>query len=109
MARPDALQGSLPLLVLKLLASRGPLHGYGLATQIEAISEDVLRVEEGSLYPALHRLEESGWIDAKWVITANKRRARVYEITDEGRRYLDTEAVRWRAITDAVGRILSLA
>jgi PadR family transcriptional regulator PadR len=109
MARPDALQGSLPLLILKILASRGPLHGYGLATQIEGISEEVLRVEEGSLYPALHRLEEGGYIAAQWVITPNKRRARIYEITEAGRNYLDTESVRWRAITDAVGRILSIA
>ena len=66
MARQDALQGSLPLLVLKLLARRGPLHGYGLATQIEGMSDETLRVEEGSLYPALHRLEEAGWIKARW-------------------------------------------
>jgi DNA-binding PadR family transcriptional regulator len=64
MPRSDALQGSLPLLVLKVLARRGPLHGYGIAVQIEGMSEDVLRVEEGSLYPALHRMEEAGWIQA---------------------------------------------
>lgn len=109
MARTDALQGSLPLLVLKLLASRGAMHGYNLTTNIEAISEDVLRVEQGSLYPALHRLEEEGWIKAKWVLTANNRRAREYEITARGRKHLDEEEARWRSITAAVGRVLRLA
>ena len=81
MARQDALQGSLPLLDIKLLARRGPLHGYGLATQIEGMSDETLRVEEGSLYPALHRLEEAGWIKARWTTTETGRRARVYEVT----------------------------
>ena len=85
MSRQDSLQGSLPLLVLKILARQGALHGYGLTTQIEAMSEDVLRVEEGSLYPALHRMEEAGWIEAKWITTPNKRKARLYEITGAGR------------------------
>src|SRR5450432_4085781 len=106
MARQDSLQGSLPLLVLKILARKGPLHGYGLTTQIETMSEEVLRVEEGSLYPALHRMEEEGWIAAKWVTTANNRRARLYEITDDGRKQLDREEARWRAVTAAVGHIL---
>jgi PadR family transcriptional regulator len=109
MARQDALQGSLPLLVLKLLARRGPLHGYALATQIEGISDDALRVEEGSLYPALHRLEESGWIKAKWTTTETGRRARVYEITAPGRRQLESEEARWKTITAAVGKVLKLA
>lgn len=68
------------MLVLKILARRGPLHGYGITTQIEEMSENVLRVEEGSLYPALHRMEEAGWVDARWVKAGNNRRARVYEI-----------------------------
>src|SRR6266404_4677328 len=105
----DALQGSLPLLVLKILARRGPLHGYGITTQIEAMSEDILRVEEGSLYPALHRLEEAGWIKAKWMTTENKRRARVYEITAAGGKQLKQEEGRWRAITAAVGQVLQRA
>jgi len=109
MARTDALQGSLPLLVLKLLASRGAMHGYSLTTNIEAISEEVLRVEEGSLYPALHRLEENGWIKAKWVLTANKRRAREYEITAKGLKQLEMEEARWKSVTAAVGRVLRLA
>ena len=109
MSRQDALQGSLPLLVLTLLARRGPLHGYGLAVQIEGISDDALRVEEGSLYPALHRLEEAGWIKARWAKTAHGRRARTYEITQRGRQQLEAEAARWKSVTAAVGRVLKHA
>ena len=109
MARQDALQGSLPLLLLTLLARRGPLHGYGIATQIEGMSDDTLRVEEGSLYPALHRLEEAGWIKARWTTSGTGRRARMYEITAGGRRQLESEEARWKAITAAVGRILKHA
>ena len=109
MARQDALQGSLPLLLLTLLARRGPLHGYALATQIETMSDETLRVEEGSMYPALHRLEEAGWIKARWNITGTGRRARVYEITANGRRQLEAEETRWKAISAAVGKILKLA
>jgi transcriptional regulator len=109
MARQDALQGSLPLLVLKLLERRGPLHGYALTTQIEGMSNETLRVEEGSLYPALHRLEEAGWIKAKWTRTDTGRRARVYEITAAGKAQLESEETRWKAITAAVGRILKQA
>ena len=108
MARADALQGALPLLALKVLDRRGPLHGYGIATHIEAIS-DLLRVEEGSLYPALHRMEEAGHIRAEWVTTDNKRRARVYEITASGRRALGEEESRWTAISAAIGRVLEEA
>ena len=106
MARQDSLQGSLPLLVLKILARRGPLHGYGLTSQIEAMSDEILRVEEGSLYPALHRMEEAGWIKAKWLTTENKRRARVYEITAAGRKQLEEEESRWRAVSAAVAHVL---
>lgn len=109
MSRQDALQGSLPLLVLTLLRRRGPLHGYALATQIESMSDDALRVEEGSLYPALHRLEEAGFIKARWSTTGTGRRARVYGITAAGRRQLEAEELRWKAITAAVGRILKHA
>jgi PadR family transcriptional regulator PadR len=109
MSRQDSLQGSLPLLALKILARRGPLHGYGITTQIEAMSADILRVEEGSLYPALHRMAEAGWIRAKWVTTENKRRARLYEVTAAGRKRLDEQEARWRAVTTAVGRILQRA
>ena len=109
MARQDSLQGSLPLMVLKVLGRRGPLHGYGITAQIESMSKDVLRVEEGSLYPALHRMEEAGWIKARWVTTENKRRARLYEITAAGRKQLDEEEVRWKLVTAAVGQVLQRA
>src|SRR5260370_31106470 len=109
MARQESFQGSLPLLVLKILARRGPLHGYGITVRIQEVSEDVLRVEEGSLYPALHRMEEAGWIKAKWLTTENKRRARVYEITSAGRKQLEEQESRWRAGTAAVGHILQRA
>ena len=109
MARQDALQGSLPLLVLKLLDRRGALHGYAIATQIEGMSDETLRVEEGSLYPALHRLEEAGWITARWTTSGTGRRARVYEVTAAGRKQLESEEVRWKAITAAVGKILKHA
>ena len=108
MSRQDALQGSLPLLVLKILDRRGPLHGYGITAQIEAIS-DLLRVEEGSLYPALHRMEESGWIRAKWTTTENKRRARIYEVTAIGRKQLMDEESRWTSIAAAIGQVLEQA
>jgi len=109
MARQEAFQGSLPLLVLKILARRGPLHGYGITVRIQEVSEDVLRVEEGSLYPALHRMEEAGWIVAKWLTTENKRRARVYEITALGRKRLGAEEKRWMAVNAAVVRALKHA
>jgi len=107
MARQESFQGSLPLLVLKILARRGPLHGYGIATRIQEASEDILRVEEGTLYPALHRMEEAGWIKAKWLTTENKRRARVYEITADGRKELNAEERRWTAVNAAVIRALN--
>ncbi len=106
MARQDSFQGSIPLIVLKVLARRGPLHGYGLTAHIKQVSQDVLNVEEGSLYPALHRMEETGLIKAKWVTTENNRRARMYEITPQGRRELEAEESRWRAISSAIGRVL---
>ena len=109
MTRPDSPQGSLLLLILKILTRRGPLHGYGITVEIERMSEEVLRVEEGSLYPALHRMEESAWIKARWATTANKRRARVYEVTAAGRKKLEAEEARWHAVTSAVNHILKHA
>lgn len=108
MARQDALQGSLPLLILKILDRRGPLHGYGITACIEAVS-DLLRVEEGSLYPALHRMEESGWVRARWQTTENNRRARVYEVTALGRKQLQAEERRWTSITAAITQVLKKA
>src|SRR5215471_8352670 len=105
----DSLQGALPLMILKILSRRGPLHGYGITSRIEEVSEEMLSVEEGSLYPALHRMEESGWVSAKWVTTENKRRARVYEITTAGRKQLKETEEHWRAVTAAVGQVLQRA
>jgi PadR family transcriptional regulator PadR len=87
MARND-LQGSLDLLVLKTLAQRGKLHGYGIVQHIQIASEDLLQVEEGSIYPALHRMEQSGWIDAEWAMTETNRKAKYYRLTAAGRRQL---------------------
>ena len=103
--KPDALQGTLDLLVLKTL-SRGPQHGYGIAAAIESISGDVLRVEEGSLYPALHRMEQTGWITAEWKVTPNNRRARLYRLTRAGQERLDEEHEKWERLTKAVGKVL---
>lgn len=97
------------MLVLKILNRRGPLHGYGITAHIERMSSDVLRVEEGSLYPALHRMEEDGWIKAKWVTTENNRRARMYEITAGGCKQLNEEEGRWRLVTAAVEQVLQQA
>src|SRR5208337_4002467 len=94
MAKQDSLQGSLDLLVLKILSRRPHLHGYAIMTAIQNISGEVLRVEEGSLYPALHRMEEAGWIRAEWITKENGRRTRIYELTAAGRKQLGTEQSR---------------
>ncbi len=109
MPKPDTLQGSLDLLVLKILSRRGPLHGYAIMTAVEEISGEVLRVEEGSLYPAMHRMEEAGWVRASWITKENGRRARVYELTAGGRKQLSGKEARWMAVTDAVHRVLKMA
>jgi transcriptional regulator len=109
MPKPDSLQGSLDLLVLKILSRRPQLHGYAIMTAIQDISREVLRVEEGSLYPALHRMEEAGWIHAEWITKDTGRRARIYEITGEGRKQLGAEESRWQAVTAAVNRVLRTA
>lgn len=109
MGKTDTLQGSLDLLVLKILSRRAPLHGYAIMTAIEQISGEVLRVEEGSLYPALHRMEEAGLVRAKWIQKENGRRARVYELTARGGKQLASEEIRWTTVTGAVQRVLKLA
>ncbi len=106
MPKPDSLQGSLDLLVLKILSRRPRLHGYALMLAIQETSRDVLRVEEGSLYPALHRMEEAGWIRAEWVTKETGRRAREYELTTAGRKQLAVEESRWQTVTSAVNRVL---
>ncbi len=109
MAKNDTLQGSLDLLVLKVLSRRAPLHGYAIISAIKEISGEVLCVEEGSLYPALHRMEEAGLIRAKWVAKAPGRRVRIYEVTARGSKQLATEEARWTAVADAVQRVLKFA
>lgn len=109
MPKPDSLQGSLDLLVLKILSRRPRLHGYALMAAIQEISDEVLRVEEGSLYPALHRMEEAGWVKATWITKDTGRRARIYELTTAGRKQLANEESRWEAVTSAVNRVLRMA
>jgi len=104
--KTDALQGSLDLLVLKILSRRSRLHGYAIMSAIQDISAEVLRVEEGSLYPALHRMDEAGWIRAEWTTKESGRRARVYELTAAGRKQLGMEESRWKAVAAAVNRVL---
>jgi PadR family transcriptional regulator PadR len=106
MARTDSLQGTLDLLVLKTLSRRPRLHGYALMAAIHAISHEVLRVEEGSLYPALHRMEEAGWVRAEWTTKETGRRARVYDLTVAGRKQLVAAESRWQVVTAAVNRVL---
>jgi PadR family transcriptional regulator PadR len=109
MPKPDSLQGSLDLLVLKILSRRPALHGYALMSAIQDISGDVLRAEEGSLYPALHRMEEAGWIHAEWITKDSGRRARIYGLTAAGKKQLAAEESRWQAVTSAVNRVLKMA
>jgi len=109
MPKTDSLQGSLDLLVLKILSRRPRLHGYAIMTAIQEMSQDVLRAEEGSLYPALHRMEEAGWIRAQWIVKDSGRRARLYELTAAGRQQLTEEESRWQAVTAAVNRVLRMA
>jgi PadR family transcriptional regulator PadR len=106
MAKADSVQGSMDLLVLKILSRRPGLHGYAIMSAIQDISGEVLRVEEGSLYPALHRMEEAGWIRAEWIRKDTGRRARLYELTAAGKRQLGAEESRWQAVTLAVNRVL---
>lgn len=105
MPKTEHLQGALEILVLKALR-RGPNSGYGIASLIEHASDDVLRVEEGSLYPALHRMTERGWLSAEWRVSDSGRRARFYEITSKGRKRLAEEEQRWKAVAAAVGKAL---
>ena len=109
MAKADKLQGSLDLLVLKILSRRAPLHGYAIMTAIEEISGEVLRVEEGSLYPALHRLEEAGFIRASWIDKEKGKRSRVYELTADGRKQLAVDEARWTTVAGAVLHVLKHA
>ena len=107
-AKGDVLQGTLALLVLKTLAP-GEMHGYGITLHIQRDSSEVLRVEEGSLYPALHRMEQDGWISAEWGMSENNRRARYYRLTAAGRKQLAEEENNWARLTQAVASVLQLA
>jgi PadR family transcriptional regulator, regulatory protein PadR len=102
----DLLQGTLDLIVLKTL-SWGPMHGFGIARWIQHTTDDVLQVEEGSLYPALYRMENRGWIKAQWALTENGRRAKYYRLTAVGRRQLAAEFASWEQMTDAIGKIMT--
>jgi PadR family transcriptional regulator PadR len=101
----ELVQGTLPLLILRTLAS-GPNHGFAIARRIQQVSNEVLRVEEGSLYPALHRLEVEGSIEAEWRLTENNRNAKYYRLTRSGRRQLEREAQRWNAIATAIAAVM---
>lgn len=103
--KTDTLQGTLDLLVLQSL-EQGPMHGWGITLHIERISDAILRVEEGSLYPALHRMEQEGWIKAAWGVSENNRRARYYQLTAAGRKQLAAERENWKRVTGAVALVL---
>ena len=105
----DILQGTLSLLVLRTLASSKRLHGYAITTHIQHVSSDLLRVEEGSLYPALHRMEQLGWLRSEWGMTEKKREARFYSLTARGLKQLEQEQESWNRLTEGVGRVLRYA
>lgn len=107
--RKDQLQGTLDLLVLRTLSTGGSMHGYAIAERVEQVSGEVLQIEAGSLYPALHRMEEAGWVRSAWDVSDNNRRARFYSISAAGRRRLAEEEQHWTQLTSAVGRVLKQA
>jgi PadR family transcriptional regulator PadR len=108
MSKFDSLQGSLDLLVLKILSRRPRLHGYAIMSAIKDYSLEVLSAEEGSLYPALHRMEEAGWVRSEWIKKDSGRRARIYELTAAGKKQLAQEESRWQTVTSAVNRVLRM-
>ena len=105
-SRTDLLQGTLDLLILKTLHLR-PMHGWGITQRIQQFSDDVLKVNQGSLYPALHRLEEQGWIDSEWASSEHNRKAKYYRLTRKGARQLQVETSNWERLSFAVGRVLA--
>ena len=107
--RDEIPPGTLYMLVLKTLSALGPMHGYGIAMHIQRTSEGVLQVEEGSLYPALHRMEEADWLRGRWIHKPNGRRARIYELSPAGKKQLAAEEARWNHVTAAVNRVLRMA
>jgi PadR family transcriptional regulator len=108
MPKNDQLLGSLDLLILKTLAQLGTMHGYGIVLHIQQVSDDLLRIEEGSLYPALHRIEEAGWIDSEWRTSENNRRAKYYQLTARGRKQLAVEQQSWERVVKGVNSVLKL-
>ena len=108
-SRNDILQGTLVLLVLRTLAVSGPMHGYAITSHIRRVSAELLRVEEGSLYPALHRMEQDGWLRATWGVTEKNREARFYDLTAKGKRQLEAERESWARLTEGVSRVLGYA
>jgi transcriptional regulator len=109
MAKQEILKGTLDLIVLKTLETQGPLHGYAITSHIQRVSSDLLRVEEGSLYPALHRMEQDGWVRSKWGLTDKNRQARFYSITATGSRRLAEEQANWSRLIQGVGLVLGHA
>lgn len=105
-SKAAVLQGTLDLLVLKTLDTLGPLHGFGIARRIQQVSEDMLRLNQGTLYPALVRLEQRGWIRSKWGVSENNRRARFYSLTKSGKKQLEVEAENWERMASLIGRML---
>ena len=108
-SRLDLLQGTLDLLVLRTLQSGGALHGWAISERIRQISDDVLQANQGSLYPALHRLEHQGWVRAEWGVSELGRRARFYRLTSSGRKQLQHEAENWTRLAAAIGKVLEMA
>ena len=104
--KPDLLQGTLDMLILKTVAL-GPVHGYGISLRIRAISREVLEVQQGSLYPALHRLEQRGWLLSSWGESENKRQAKFYRLSAKGKRQLEAEEANWHRLADAIGLVLA--
>ena len=107
--KSEVLQGTLDLMVLKTLEALGPLHGYGVARRIEQLSEDVLELNEGTVYTSLLRLQQQGWISAHWGTSENNRKAKFYQITRSGRKQLERETASWERISGVIGRVLRLA
>jgi transcriptional regulator len=107
-SKSEVLQGTLDLMILKTLQALGPLHGFGIARRLEQVSEDVLRLNEGTVYTSLLRLQQSGWISSEWGVSENNRKARYYAITRTGRRQLARETENWERIAGVIGRVLQL-
>jgi PadR family transcriptional regulator PadR len=105
-SRSEVLQGTLDLLVLKTLDSMGPMHGFGIALRIQQVSEDLLKLNQGTLYPGLLRLEQRGWITSKWGVSENNRKAKFYSLTRSGRKQLEEEAESWDRMSTMINRVL---